>query len=155
VKVGSMLGDHRVLVIGGGACAVDDLVSLLDAFGYDTDCIDDTALVLDKLRDAQYCCLVAEIQLSNPSAIDVLVQVRRAGVWVPAVLVAPYLSERERERVDALGVEVVLSGPPPVNWVWKLGDALQRSTRHASGFIRKVSADEADEADVNEAVRRK
>lgn len=150
-----MLGDHRVLVFGGNACAAQGLVSILDAFGYEADCIDDATLVLDRLREAQYSCLVAELGLDESSVLETLVRVRDAGVSVPAVVVTEYLSARDRERVDALGVEVVLSGPPPVNWVWKLGNALQRSTRHASGFIRRISADETDEADTGKTARGK
>lgn len=151
----TMLGVPRVLVVGSSISAAENLVPLLDAFGYATDCVDPAVLVPDKLRDAGYCCLVAALEPNDVTALDALVQLRTAGMCVPAVLITPLLSSQDRERVDELGAEVVVAGAPPINWVWKLANALQRSTRHESGFIRRLAPDDEDDVDRSKATRGK
>jgi FixJ family two-component response regulator len=66
---------------------------------------------LDALRDQVPACLILDLHLPTSGGLELLRELRTRNIALPVVLISGHINRKTRERVLALGVEVILEKP--------------------------------------------
>jgi two-component system response regulator FixJ len=100
-----------ICIIDDDEWVADSLKTLLEAFGfavrsYNSGC--------DFLADERRCtagCLVIDKHMPGMNGLDVLDNLQKEGIQVPAILISGHLDATTRERATRLGVRGLLDKP--------------------------------------------
>jgi DNA-binding response OmpR family regulator len=136
-------GDNRILIVERDARVANELARIVEGFGYWPETVGDTEQALEQLHELSYQCLLTSLRPPYVDGIDVVSELRRSGVDLPAVVIGAQVDDDGVRRAHDLDAELVLSGPHRVNWIWLLADILARSGQRHSGRLRKAGSPQA------------
>jgi len=131
-------GENRILIVERDAQVANELARIVEGFGYWPETVDDTEHALEQVHELSYHCLLTSLRPPYVDGIDVVSELRRSGVDLPAVVIGAEVDDDGVRRAQDLDAELVLSGPHRVNWIWLLADILARSGQRHSGRLRKA-----------------
>jgi FixJ family two-component response regulator len=118
-----------ILIVDDDPAVRSSLQFALELDGYEVRLRSNASEVLDGEDFSDVACLVIDVRLPGMSGLDLLAELRRRSVTIPAVLITsdPPLMVRERARRE--GVPIV---EKPL-----LGNALSEGIRHAVAGLRQ------------------
>jgi two-component system, LuxR family, response regulator FixJ len=122
--------ENRQIDARGPICIVDDdvwvcdsLSVLLETFGFAVLTYTSGATFLNDSRRLAAKCLIIDQHMPGLDGLDVVGELRRNGVSLPAILITGRLDLATARRAGALGVRAILEKPFPVAGLVELIDS--------------------------------
>ena len=99
----------RVLIVEACKELAENLVEVLDSFGYRADQAGSGAQALQQVASHRYDCIVLNALLPDTDGADLIQELRMADHSLRFVVMAALLGDRMTERVEAAGASSVVS----------------------------------------------
>ena len=108
---GRLPGGTRVLVVDDDDDSRLWLTSIVEAAGGQADTASSAASAIDKLTRGTFTAIVSDIGMPDLDGIELVRELRRRGIRMPAVAVTAFASPAERARILASGYDLYFSKP--------------------------------------------
>jgi FixJ family two-component response regulator len=116
-----------VAVVEDDAIARNALGRLLNAGGFEPTLFDSAETFMAE-RHRGWLCVIADVQLTGMSGIDLQCTLRSEALTVPVIVITGHRAEAVRERAEEAGCLAFLSKPFSGTAILTLLDALARQT---------------------------
>ena len=117
----------RVAVVEDDAIARNALGRLLNAGGFEPALFDSAETFLAE-RHREWLCIIADVQLTGMSGIDLQSTLRSEASPVPVIVITGHRADAVRERAEQAGCLAFLSKPFNGTAILTLLDALSRES---------------------------
>ena len=116
----------RVAVVEDDAIARNALGRLLNAGGFEPALFDSAETFMSE-RHCEWLCIIADVQLTGMSGIDLQCKLRSEASTVPVIVITGHRADAVRERAEQAGCLAFLSKPFSGTDILTLLDTLSRT----------------------------
>ena len=106
---------HRILLVENNAAIRELNARVLELVGYQVDCAEDAVMGWRLLNSGNFDLLIIDHEMPRSSGLELVKQVRSAGMTLPIIVATGWLPEQELEGLPWLQLEATLVKPVSSN----------------------------------------
>jgi DNA-binding NtrC family response regulator len=105
----------RILIVDDQVELAENIAEVLQGLGFDTEVASTAEAGLARIRAGGITALVTDFKLPGRSGADLIGDIRRAGVRIPALVMSAYTDDRTIDESEAAGAWLFLPKPVPLD----------------------------------------
>jgi DNA-binding NtrC family response regulator len=116
----------RILVVDDQAELAENIAEVLQGLGFETDVAMSAEDALARIRRGGITALITDFRLPGRSGADLIGDIRRAGVRIPALVMSAYTDDRTIGEAHAAGAWLFLPKPVPLGTLMEVFQSLAK-----------------------------
>jgi DNA-binding NtrC family response regulator len=114
----------KILIVDDHVDLADNLAEILENEGYQTVVADSAEAALDRLEQGDVAALITDYRLPGLNGAQLIVELRRRGLTIPAVVMSAFTDDQTIDRASRAGALEVLPKPLDLPHLLQLVKAL-------------------------------
>jgi len=119
-----MTARPRILLVDDNRSLVEALADVFEAKGYDVTQSYDGAQAVDKVRGAEFDCILMDIRMPKLSGVDAFKEIKKLSPGTPVILMTAYSVQGLIDEAQAEGVLAVVNKPIAIDRVMQIIEGL-------------------------------